>query len=59
VAITCEVIIISFDLGHFFRAYRFLLSPGWYSMIFWMVVFTNAMILIYLLECYFLLREDW
>jgi Ni/Fe-hydrogenase subunit HybB-like protein len=58
VAITCEVIIISFDLGHFFRAYRFLLSPGWYSMIFWMVVFTNAMILIYLLECYFLLRED-
>jgi Ni/Fe-hydrogenase subunit HybB-like protein len=58
VAITCEVIIISFDLGHFSRAYRFLINPGWYSMIFWMVVFTNAMILIYLLECYFLLRGE-
>jgi Ni/Fe-hydrogenase subunit HybB-like protein len=58
VAITCEVIIISFDLGHFSRVYRFLTNPGWYSMIFWMVVFTNAMIVIYALECYFLLRED-
>jgi Ni/Fe-hydrogenase subunit HybB-like protein len=58
VAITCEVIIISFDLGHFSRVYRFLTNPGWYSMIFWMVVFTNAMIAIYLLECYFLLRKD-
>lgn len=58
VAIVCEVIIISFDLGHFARAYRFLINPGWYSMIFWMVVFTNAMIVIYALECYFLLRKD-
>ncbi len=58
VAIVCEVIIISFDLGHFSRVYRFLINPGWYSMIFWMVVFTNAMIVIYALECYFLLRKD-
>ncbi len=58
VAITCEVIIISFDLGHFSRVYRFLINPGWSSMMFWMVVFTNAMIVIYALECYFLLRKD-
>jgi Ni/Fe-hydrogenase subunit HybB-like protein len=58
VALICEVIIISFDLGHFSRVYRFLISPGFYSMIFWMVVFTNAMIAIYVLECYFLLREE-
>jgi len=57
VVIISEVIMISFDLGHFSRIYRFLISPGFYSMIFWMVVFTNAMIIIYLLECYFLLRE--
>lgn len=58
VAITCEVIIISFDLGHFSRVWRFLVNPGGTSMIFWMVAFTNAMIIIYSLECYFLLRES-
>ena len=58
VALICEVIIISFDLGHFMRIYRILISPGFYSMIFWMVVFTNAMLVIYVLECYFLLREE-
>lgn len=58
VAITCEVIIISFDLGHFSRVWRFLVNPGWTSMIFWMVVFTNAMIVIYALESCFLLRES-
>ena len=58
VALTCEVIIISFDLGHMFRIYRFLLTPSFTSMITWMVVFTNAMLVIYVLECYFLLREN-
>lgn len=58
VALTCEVIIISFDLGHLLRVYRLLLTPGFTSMIFWMIVFTNAMLVIYLLECYFLLREN-
>ena len=58
VALTCEVIIISFDLGHLFRVYRLLITPGFTSMIFWMIVFTNAMLVIYLLECYFLLREN-
>ena len=62
VVIICEMIIISFDLGHVFRAYRLITSPGFTSMIFWMVVFTMAMLIIYLLECYYLLREkliDW
>ncbi len=58
VAITCEVIIISFDLGHMFRTYQLFLSPGWTSMIFWMIVFTVAMMVIYVLECYYLLREN-
>lgn len=58
VALSCEVIIISFDLGHFFRTYRFLLTPSFTSMITWMVIFTNAMLVIYVLECYFLLRGN-
>ena len=58
VALTCEVITISFDLGHMFRTYRFFLTPSFTSMITWMVLFTNAMLLIYILECYFLLREN-
>lgn len=58
VALTCEVITISFDLGHMFRTYRFLLTPSFTSMITWMVVFTNAMLVIYVLECYFLLRGN-
>ncbi len=57
VVIICEVIIISFDLGHFLRTYRFIIAPGFTSMITWMVIFTNAMLVIYLLECFFLLRE--
>jgi Ni/Fe-hydrogenase subunit HybB-like protein len=58
VALSCEVITISFDLGHMFRTYRFLLTPSFTSMITWMVIFTNAMLLIYVLECYFLLRGN-
>src|SRR5512147_1569830 len=46
VVLICEVIIISFDLGHLFRVYRFLITPGFTSMIFWMIVFTNAMLVI-------------
>ncbi len=58
VALICEILIIAFDLGHMFRAYRFLITPSFTSMITWMVIFTIAMIVIYLLECYFLLREN-
>ncbi len=58
VALICEILIISFDLGHMFRIYRFLLTPSFTSMITWMVIFTNLMIIIYLLETFFLLREN-
>lgn len=58
VTILAEVIIITLDLGHPFRLYRLLLTPGFKSMIFWMVVFTVAMLVIYILETYLLLRED-
>lgn len=58
VALTCEVIIIALDLGHPFRVYRFLLSPNFSSMMSWMIIFTVAMLAIYVLECFFLLREN-
>jgi molybdopterin-containing oxidoreductase family membrane subunit len=58
VALACEILTISFDLGRFSHVYRFFLSPSYTSMITWMVVFTNAMVVIYALECYFLLREN-
>jgi molybdopterin-containing oxidoreductase family membrane subunit len=58
VTILAEVIIITLDLGHPLRLYRLLITPGFKSMIFWMVVFTMAMLIIYILETYFLLREE-
>ncbi len=57
VTIFAEVIIITFDLGHPLRLYRLLITPGFKSMIFWMVVFTAGMLVIYILETYYLLRE--
>ncbi|MBM4293350.1 MAG: hypothetical protein FJ126_00380 [Deltaproteobacteria bacterium] len=58
VVIICEIIIITLDLGHPVRMYRLLITPGFKSMIFWMVVFTMAMLIIYILETYYLLREE-
>jgi len=58
VVIICEMIIITLDLGHPVRMYRLLITPGFKSMIFWMVVFTMAMLIIYILETYYLLREE-
>lgn len=58
VTILAEVIIITLDLGHPLRLYRLLITPGFKSMIFWMVVFTLAMLIIYILETYYLLREE-
>jgi Ni/Fe-hydrogenase subunit HybB-like protein len=58
VALACEVIIIGLDLGHPFRVYRILLSPNFSSMMGWMIIFTVAMLVIYVLECFFLLREN-
>ena len=56
VALTCELIFISLDLGHMFRIYRFLISPNFSSLMTWFGLFTTLMLIIYLLECFFLLR---
>lgn len=56
VALVCEIIFISLDLGHMFRVYRFLISPNFGSLMTWFVLFTNIMLVIYALECFFLLR---
>lgn len=58
VALACELSFISLDLGHFPRIYRLLLSPRFGSIMTWFILFTMAMLLIYLFEAYFLLRKD-
>ncbi|MFA5904597.1 MAG: NrfD/PsrC family molybdoenzyme membrane anchor subunit, partial [Desulfobacula sp.] len=57
IALTCELIFISLDLGHMFRIYRFLISSNFSSLMTWFGLFTILMLIIYLLECFFLLRE--
>lgn len=56
VALVCELIFISLDLGHPFRIYRFLITPSFTSLMTWFVLFTNIMLIIYALECFFLMR---
>lgn len=56
VTLMCEFLIISLDLGHPLRVYRFLISPNIGSMLFWLVVFIVSMWLIYVPWLYFLLR---
>lgn len=58
VTILAEVVIITLDVGHPLRLYRVFTTPNFKSMIFWMVVFTLAMLIIYILETYYLLREE-
>lgn len=58
VALVCELIFISLDLGHMERLYRFLITPSFTSLMTWFVIFTNLLLIIYLLESFFLLRED-
>jgi molybdopterin-containing oxidoreductase family membrane subunit len=58
VIILAEMLIITLDIGHPLRLYRIFTTPGFKSMIFWMVVFTVAMLIIYILETFYLLRED-
>jgi len=57
VSLLCEGIIISLDLGHPLRVYRFLVTPSFSSMLTWLVVFIVAMWLIFIPFLYFLLRE--
>jgi Ni/Fe-hydrogenase subunit HybB-like protein len=58
IALLCELTFISLDLGHMFRIYRLLITPSFTSLMTWFVIFTIAMLLIYLLESFFLLRGD-
>jgi molybdopterin-containing oxidoreductase family membrane subunit len=58
VTLMAEFLIISLDLGHPLRTYRFLISPNIGSMLFWLVVFISAMWIIYVPWLYFLLREQ-
>jgi Ni/Fe-hydrogenase subunit HybB-like protein len=58
VALLCELTFISLDLGHMLRIYRLLVTPSFTSLMTWFVIFTIAMLLIYLLESFFLLRGD-
>jgi protein NrfD len=58
VTLMCEFIIISLDLGHPLRVYRFLITPNFGSMMFWLVAFIGAMWIIYLPTFYLLLREQ-
>lgn len=58
VALVCELIFISLDLGHMERLYRFMITPSFTSLMTWFVIFTNLMLIIYLLESFFLIRED-
>lgn len=57
IALLCELTFITLDLGHMGRLYRFILTPSFTSLMTWFVIFTNAMLVIYLLESFFLLRE--
>jgi Ni/Fe-hydrogenase subunit HybB-like protein len=59
VTLLCEGIIISLDLGHPLRIYRFLITPNFGSMLFWLVAFIAAMWAIYLPTFYLLLREQF
>jgi molybdopterin-containing oxidoreductase family membrane subunit len=58
VTIIAEMIIITLDVGHSLRMYGLLFRPNFKSMITWMVIFTVAMLVIYVLETYYLLRGE-
>lgn len=59
VVLLCEMQFILLDLGTMHRAfYRFFLSPSFTSMLTWMFLLFNAMLVIYALKTYFLVRGD-
>ena len=58
IALLCEVLFITLDLGRMARIYRFLLTPSFTSLMTWMFVLFNAMLVIYALKTFFLIRGD-
>lgn len=57
IALLCEVMFITLDLGQMARIYRFMLTPSFTSLMTWMFVLFNAMLVIYALKTFLLLRE--
>lgn len=57
VSLLCQAIIISLDLGHPLRVYRFLMSPSFTSMLTWLVIFILITWLIYIPMFYLLIRK--
>jgi Ni/Fe-hydrogenase subunit HybB-like protein len=59
VALICEVQFIILDLGQFHRSfYQFFISPSFTSLLTWMFILFNAMLVLYALKTYLLIRED-
>lgn len=58
IALLCEVLFITVDLGQMSRIYRFIITPSFTSLMTWMFVLFNAMLVIYALKTFFLIRED-
>jgi Ni/Fe-hydrogenase subunit HybB-like protein len=57
IALLCEVQFILLDLGQFHRAlYQFFLSPSFTSLMTWMFLLFNAMLVIYALKTFLLIR---
>jgi len=59
VALVCEVQFILLDLGQLHRAfYQFFISPSFSSLLTWMFVLFIAMLAIYTMKTFFLIRGD-
>jgi molybdopterin-containing oxidoreductase family membrane subunit len=59
VALICEVQFILLDLGQWQRAlYQFFITPSFTSLLTWMLVLFVAMLIIYALKTFFLIRGD-
>lgn len=58
IALLCEVLFITLDLGQMSRIYRFLITPSFTSLMTWMFVLFNAMLIVYALKTFCLIRED-
>jgi molybdopterin-containing oxidoreductase family membrane subunit len=59
VALICEVQFILLDLGQWHRAlYQFFITPSFTSLLTWMFILFNAMLVIYALKTFFLIRGD-
>jgi molybdopterin-containing oxidoreductase family membrane subunit len=54
----CAGIAIALDLGHWERMYRFIVSPSLTSPMFWMLIFFNAVLLVYAVKALAILTNN-